>query len=542
MDYIVDEKQMQQIDRYTIEQIGIPALVLMEKAAEAVAEQVKYLIAKLSVKKETARILAVYGTGGNGGDAIAAARLLHLEGYCVNLYAADNSAQLCETAAAELKIAKNCSVPEVSGTDKELDFASYHILVDGIFGVGLSRTIEGKYRDLIERINASKAKILAVDIPSGVHAGTGRCLGVCVQADCTVTFGARKVGQLLYPGAEYCGRLVCTDIVFPPFVIEKVVKKLEYAYFTYTKKDIDQLPPRKQYSNKGTYGKVLVFAGSKEVFGAAYLSACAAYKCGVGLVKLVSARECIEMVGKMLPEALMQAIPENGGDKDFWNLQIDWADAVLAGPGIGTKDMAKNALTNLIAALKDRQKPFILDADALNLLAMWLDGTWNGFDQSAVPFKEDDNFIKNKKQEEFPLRERLAKLCALLPEKTVLTPHIKELSRLTKKPVSQIVEDFVDTAKQCLYNRELIYVLKDARTIVVGDGEIYINTSGNSGMATGGSGDVLAGMIAGLSVGVGTLKAARLSVYLHGLAGDKAAEEYGERGMLAGDILRAFYW
>ncbi|MDE7300028.1 MAG: NAD(P)H-hydrate dehydratase [Lachnospiraceae bacterium] len=581
MNYIVDAKQMREIDRRTIEEIGIPALVLMERAAQAVAAQAEKMAEEFGGRK-AARILAVCGSGGNGGDAAAAARILHLRGYSVEILAAfrgwndvpdgkedtagqsscgestaqrpaggeetaqqpacgegtaqqstsrENTVQrpACgESTARQLAIAAKCGVPECARTGKGIDFSSYHILLDGIFGVGLSREITGEYRELIEKMNGSGAKILAVDIPSGIDGSSGRCMGVCVNAECTVTFGEKKLGQLVYPGAGACGELILADIGFPPFLTAEVEKMSDCSYLTYTEEDICRLPARHAHSHKGSYGRVLIFAGSEEMTGAAYLAAAAAYRCGTGLVKLVSAPGCVDTVRRMLPEALMQELPETLVQEQtealcsFWKEQVDWADAVLAGPGIGTGEAARRALSALLDVAGDRKKPLVLDADALNLLAAELgDAAGSGAAETE---------------------QRLSRLSRLLPEGTVLTPHPKELSRLIGQPVSQICEHFVDTAKQCLYNNKLIYVLKDARTIVAGEGTLYVNTSGCDGMATGGSGDVLAGIIAGFLTGMEPAPAARLGVYLHGLAGECAARERGRRGMLAGDIVEALRW
>lgn len=522
MNYIVNAEQMQEIDRRTIEEIGIPSLVLMEKAAEALAAEAGDMAACGNNKAQT-RILAVCGTGGNGGDAIAAARILHFRGYRVSLWLAGEESRMTGSALQELKIAGKCGVPEIRQTGTEPDFGEYDILLDGLFGVGLSREITGHYRETIEKMNASGARILAVDIPSGIHAGTGECMGVCIQAERTVTFGERKIGQLLYPGAAACGRLITADIGFPPFLTEQVVreqkedKSRNICCMSCGAEDIARLPVRTAYSNKGTYGKVLVIAGSEEVTGAAYLAARAAYQCGVGLVKLLSSPGCISTVRHLLPELLTGVLPEEEYEfAERIRKETAWADVILAGPGIGTGERAKKILTCSINEAANQKKPLLLDADALNLLAAGLRQTKTG--------------------------ERIKELAGLLPAGTVLTPHLKELSRLTGLETGWIAAHLIDTAKQCTYNNELIYVIKDARTITAYRDEFCLNTSGCDGMATGGSGDVLAGMIAGLMTGMKPEEAAGLGVYLHGLSGEKAAERAGRRGMLAGDILEAFHY
>ena len=532
MRYIADAAQMKEIDRRTSEEIGIPAIVLMERAAEQIAGQAEKLLCdphslEFSFSESSAqenllagkRVLAVYGAGGNGGDAVAAARLLKLKGASVYLYSAGNKIP-CELTAQQLAIAKKCKVeeltqfPEYGKTGNDIDFSAYDLILDGIFGIGLSREVEGDCRALIMQINEAKTPVLSIDIPSGIHAGTGECLGAAVRATLTVTFGEYKIGHFLYPGIFYCGKTVLADAGFVPEFNRKVLLAGKYQYFTYDRSDKKRLlSARVPHSHKGSYGKVLIYAGSENITGAAYLSAKAAYRCGVGLVKLLSVPECVNTVRQMLPEALYEILPEEK-EAEFFSREVAWADAVLIGPGIGTGEEAAKSLSLLLAAGREQKKPFVLDADALNLLA-----------------KEADQ------QERIQNFERLVWISQKLPKYSILTPHPKELSRLTGQTVEEITEHFIDTARQCIYNNHLIYVLKDASTLVACGREIYINRSGCDGMATGGSGDVLAGMIAGLCVGRGAYEAASAGVFLHGLAGEYAQQRCGCRAMLAGDIL-----
>ncbi len=501
--YVLNEKQMQEIDRRTIEQIGIPSMVLMERASMAVAAAVEELL-----QGKNGKVLAICGIGGNGGDAVAAARMLHLKGYKAEVYTAweQESKKLHPSMEQQMAIAVNCGVPVLTRTSKEIDFSAYDVIVDGLFGVGLTREITDGYTEYIRRMNESGCKIVAVDIPSGIHAGTGVVMGTAVQADVTVTFGERKIGQLLYPGAGACGELRVCDIGFPEAVTKQVLKESTYRCMTYDAEDVKRLPERRAYSNKGTYGRVLVIAGSKEITGAAYLCTKAAYQMGVGLVKLLSEKECVACVRTQLPEALMSCLEESRGvQKAQIEKEIGWADVVVAGPGIGISTEKRQMLDWIIKAAKTQKKPLLLDADALNLLA------------------EDEKEVWS----------------ASLPAGTVLTPHLKELSRLEKRTVAQIAGELIDTAKQCTYNNELVYVIKDARTLVASGSEIYINTSGCDGMATGGSGDVLAGVIGGLMVAMPPAESAYLGVYLHGIAGERAAQRKGKRAMLARDILDA---
>lgn len=523
MNYIVNAEQMKEIDRRTIEEIGIPSLVLMEKAAKAAADEVLKIAAEDKKKPEDFAILAVCGTGGNGGDAIAAARILYFKGCRVTIWLAGSREHMTKDASQELQIAQRCQVPQFEKIDTEPDFAAYDIIIDGLFGVGLSREVTRHYREIIEKINISGAKILSVDIPSGIHAGTGACMGTCIYAERTITFGERKIGHLLYPGAAACGQLITADIGFPPFLTEQVAKGMKredgrnICCISYGKEDIARLPKRQPYSNKGTYGKVLVIAGSDEITGAAYLSARAAYQSGVGLVKLLSSQNCINMVRQLLPEALSKILPETKQElKDVIRKEAAWADVILAGPGMGTKERAQDVLALTIQEAAEQKKPLLLDADALNILAEGL-------------LQKDTT-------------GRIQELSEKLPPKTVLTPHLKELSRLVGPNPKWISSHLIDMAVQCTYNSELVYVIKDARTITAYKDVFCLNTSGCDGMATGGSGDVLSGIIAGLMVSLLPEEAARLGVYLHGLAGEEAARQAGHRGMLARDILDAFHY
>lgn len=566
MKFIVDAKQMQEIDRRTIEKIGIPAMVLMERAALSLAEQVMRLVSGEGKRKDEIKILAVSGTGGNGGDAIAAARILHLQGVSAEILLTFPEKARSKTAQQQLEIAIQCGVP-VQKDSTQTNPAAYDVILDGIFGVGLSREITGEASALISWMNEAGTPILAVDIPSGIDAGSGKILGCCTRAKCTVTFGERKIGQLLYPGASLCGELVVADIGFPKFVTQSVLQEeTEFCCQTYEALDLGRLPGRTPHSHKGTYGRVLVFAGSEEVTGAAYLAARAAYQCGVGLVKVMSVRKCTDIVRQMLPEALITELPELAVSADrqekkklrtapepekrtelseLIQAEAAWADSIIAGPGIGCSSLSYQTLKLLIQEAGKQQKRLLLDADALNLLAAEIDAE---LVKAKEKMETDSWKIRQETKEETDsgqwetLRLRLQKLADRLPTQTVITPHPLELSRLTGLPTGRITGQLIDTAKHCTYNNEIIYVLKDARTIVAAGQELYLNTSGCDGMATGGSGDVLAGMIGGLMTGLLPAEAARLGVYLHGLAGEAAAGKKGCRGMLAGDLLEEFYY
>jgi NAD(P)H-hydrate epimerase len=557
MKTIVNSAQMKAVDDYTIEKVGIPAFVLMERAALSVVSQVK----KHADKQD--RILAVCGTGNNGADGIAAARILALEGYQVRILLVGEEDKASPLAKQQLSIARNLSLT----IDNNIVIAEYTIIIDALFGIGLSRDITGVYRDVIEKINSGAYTVFSVDIPSGLSADTARPMGISVKADYTITFGLNKLGMLLYPGCEYAGSVTVADIGFPQIAVDAVNSHC----FIYDDTDLVKLPKRKNYSNKGTYGKVLVIAGSKGMSGACYFSAKAAYRMGAGLVKVMTASENRIILQSQLPEALMYTYEEAPFSYPVINEIIDelnWADVIVIGPGIGISDNSKRLLEVVLSNVK---VPLILDADGINLLTRQINmleqlhmqnthiqseykltdmqksifdkiceekASLHGKDSSPLfEFMQKGNNGKSDISSEF---DRIALITACLPKYTVLTPHLKELSRLLNIPVPEIAEGLINTADRCVTNNNLIFAIKDARTIVAFQNERYINITGNNGMATGGSGDVLTGIIAALiAQGMDPKDAAKLGVFIHGLAGDKACEKKGEYALMASDIIDA---
>lgn len=495
MKYAVDAQTMNAIDQYAINTVGIPSLVLMEKAAMKIVEQ----ITEKHDKSE--RILAVCGTGNNGGDGVASARMLHELGYSVDVYLVGSKARASEQMKVQLNIIGNLGMSILNSAK----ISEYTVIIDALFGVGLGRDIEGIYADVIEEINASDAVVWAVDLPSGINGSNGKKLGVAIKADYTVTFGYQKLGLILYPGCEYAGTVEVVDIGFPKQAIEHIHPQAFY----YEPADIQKMPQRKERSNKGTFGRVLVIAGSKNMSGAAYLSAKAAYRTGAGLVKILTDESNRAILQSMLPEAILSTYQSDCLDTKMIQRELEWATVVVLGPGIGTGEIAQKLVSFVTANIKI---PLILDADAINLLA------------------DDEKYvIKNKIDQNAKLH---------LPSSVILTPHLREMSRLTKLPLHHIVSDVFTVASE--YRGEYVLVLKDARTIVVNEDQMYLNVSGNNGMATAGSGDVLTGVIAGLvAQGMGNFDAATMGVYLHGIAGDYAAKEKNCYSVMASDIIDA---
>ncbi len=503
MKYALSSEGMKRIDDKTTEVFGIPALILMERAA---LETVNVMKKKLMRED---RILVVCGPGNNGGDGVAAGRILFLQGYRVALLFICGEDKFSTQMKLQADIARNLGMP-IETSNK---LGEYNIIIDAIFGVGLSRPVDGVYEDIIHEINGNEHTVYAIDIPSGISADTGNILNAAVRADYTVTFGCMKRGLLLYPGAAYSGEITVADIGFP----EGALFGANPDTFYYGAEDIKRLPARKDYSHKGTYGRVLVIAGSTGMGGAAYLSAKAAYRTGAGLVKVLTSSDNRTILQTLLPEAIFAAYDsdeEQQGMEREPEASLGWASVIVIGPGLGKQKQAEELLD---LVLRQATVPVVFDADALNLLSERLDG-------KGLTTVDD----------------RLRNLKHLLPEESILTPHLMELSRLTGIPVNRIKDNIIDTADQCSYNSRLVYAIKDARSIVTQDSRKYINVSGNNGMATGGSGDVLTGIIAALiAQGLCPYDAACLGVYLHGLAGDAAAEKKGTYSLIAGDIIDA---
>jgi NAD(P)H-hydrate epimerase len=506
MKYAVDSEQAKIIDNFTVEVEKIPAMVLMERAAKEIVAVMKTRINKQD------HILAVCGPGNNGGDGIAAGRILYLQGYHVAILFIGEEDKASQQLQTQLEIAKNLGVP-IENYNK---LHEYNIIIDAIFGVGLTRDVTGVYEMLIRQINEYDNLVFSVDIPSGISADHAKVMNVAIMADYTITFGHVKQGLLFYPGAEYAGEISVADIGFP----ESATRQAKPDVFYYEPEDLRRIPVRKNYSNKGTYGKVLVIAGSKGMSGAAYLSAKASYRSGAGLVKVLTASSNRVIIQSTLPEALYAAYdeeklePEERQQKLLENLS--WASVIVIGPGLG---QSQTALEILEVVINNAKVPVIIDADGITLLSKLLDRQ-NRMDQPKT------------------LETRINTLAKLLQGNTVLTPHLKELSRLLGISVAEISNNLIDTARQCSYNSKLIYAIKDARTIVAQDQNRYVNISGNNGMATGGSGDVLTGIIAALiAQGMLPFDATCLAVYIHGLAGDIAAREKSAYSIMASDII-----
>lgn len=507
MEYIVTGQEMKSCDNRTIEYYKIPSMVLMERAALGFFHEFmnyfqEEIHAASTVSNGSFTVGIICGTGNNGGDGLVVARLLYEKQIPVKVVMVGEQSRLSTDCGHQLEILNQYQLPVTWITSlekihqlRELDRCN--VLIDAVFGVGLSREVTGIYKNVLEYINNHPGKVAAVDVPSGIHSDNGQILGTAVKADLTVTFAFKKAGLVFYPGAEYAGKVVVKDIGITQESFNGIFPKL----FTLDFEDIKKmLPKRMAYSHKGSYGKVTLFVGSEGMAGAACLAAKAAYCTGCGLVQVVTPKSNRLVLQTVLPEAIVTTYTKENLDENFIEKAVQWADVVGIGCGLGQSEEAC-FITEYV--LKNVSKPLIVDGDGLNILA------------------KNPELLKGHVQ---PL---------------ILTPHLLEMSRLCNISVSEIQNNLVETAVEFSKDYDVCCVLKDARTIVAnGDTSVYVNVTGNHGMATGGSGDVLAGMICGLAAqGMTKQDAAIAAVYLHGNAGDRAKARLGAEKMLAGNII-----
>ena len=499
MRYLTDSHTMKAVDNCSIHEFGIPSVVLMERAALGVSAFLRKH-AEHNNKKTGIKVVCVCGSGNNGADGLAAARQLNEDGIDVHVVFAGTS-EGTDEYRLQKSIVGNLGIDCVE-YDGNIDFSEYDYIIDAIFGIGLSRAVEGRYAQVIEAINKARenpdTKIIAVDIASGISADNGQIMGIAVKADYTITFGYNKTGIMFYPGASYSGSV---KVINAGFVTEDILHKKVKCFgsiFTYDDEDVGRLLVRKPDSNKGTYGRTLIIAGSKNMGGAAILSASAAYRSGTGLVKVLTHEVNKTALLCRMPECLISTYLDNMPLAAELKADFEWAKSIAVGPGLSMNGVAAE-LTRCVLEREDKVR--ILDADALN-----------------ISVEEQITFRGNN---------------------VVVTPHIGEMSRLTGKSIADIKADITGTAVSYAREHNCICVLKDARTVVTDGKDIYINISGNDGMATGGSGDVLSGMITSLMAqGMDCFEAAKLGVYIHGLAGDKAADEKTRYSMVEGDIIK----
>ncbi|MBQ8732555.1 MAG: NAD(P)H-hydrate dehydratase [Oscillospiraceae bacterium] len=482
--------------------LGIDAHRLMENAGAAVARVIR--------KRETlsgARCVVLCGKGNNGGDGFVIARKLYESGAQVFVLLWDGlpvtreatemltTLRRMEVEICELKM-------ERSRISIELEHAD--IVVDALYGTGFSGSCSPDLLGLFAQVEQSGAMVYAVDIPSGANGDTGAIGGGCLRADCTVSLGACKVGQSIPPAADYCGEVIAVDIGIPPQAYEGIDCS---RFFLDPELCRSFLPRRRKTAHKGDFGRVLSVCGSDRMTGAAVLAATGALRTGAGLVCAASVPGVTDVIAGHLPEATLLPLPAQNGAISVGAVPalregLRRASVCLLGCGLSVTDSTREIVRRLVT---DADCPLVVDADGINILAEHID----------------------------IISERSAPL--------ILTPHLGEMSRLTGLTPQQIAADRINVASDFAQKHGVILVLKGANTVIASpDGICRINSTGNPGMAKGGSGDVLAGMIAGLvAQGIDPALAASAGVYLHGLAGDICRERFSEYAFLPTDLLAA---
>ena len=503
MKKLLTAKQMQQADRSTIREVGIPGVVLMENAGAGVVAAMSGVIRDFDAKK----YLVVCGKGNNGGDGFVIARRLHQRAIPVQILLIGPLDDLKGDALTNAKVASRLGIPIEELTPRNLGktghlFRHAHVIVDAVFGTGLTRSVTGFPAQVIRKINSAGKFVVAVDIPSGIDSDSGQASGPHVEADLTCALAEYKRSHWLFPAVEAMGRVERIDIGIPTAVtqtIEDPVGLLEME-------DIAPcFPRRKKNTHKGTYGHLLVVAGSRGKEGAAGLTALSALRSGTGLVTLAGPASLTRLDQKIPLEIMTEALPETPGGALSEEaapvvLELLKAKTALAlGPGLGTGPSSLKFLETLLPRVT---VPMVLDADGLNLIA------------------------------------RSKTLLKKLPPETILTPHPKEMSRLAGMSTAEIQKDRINTVQDFCRKTQCVLVLKGAHSLIgLADGRLRVNPTGNAGMATAGAGDVLTGMIGGfLAQGLTPEKAAISGTFLHGLAGDLYRRDHAEATLAAGDL------
>lgn len=494
-------EDIRRLDRLAVESYGLTEDLLMENAGAAVARLVTALLG-------AGHAIVFAGTGNNGGDGLVAARHLASSGVAVEVFIVGDRSRMKPQARREIERLEAAGIEahqygEEAGLPAITAVSGRGVIVDALLGIGLNREVRGAYREAIEEINelseALGLTVVSVDIPSGVHGDTGRVMGVAVRADYTVTFGLPKPGCLLYPGAEYCGEVYVATISYPRPLTADPELKMEVNW-------PPDLPPRKPDTHKGDYGKALFVAGASRYLGAPMFASLSFLKAGGGYSVLAAPRSIVPFLGARASEVVYAPMPETPGGAISLDALDEIlglagrADIVVVGPGLSREE---GALRLTLELLRRLDKPVLVDGDGLYALS------------------KDPGVLEGR---EAP---------------TILTPHLGEMSRLTGLTVDEIRADRLGVLREWCSRLGSIIVLKGAHTLIGSpDGRVYFNLTGNPGMATPGSGDVLAGTIAAMyGLGLDPLDAARTGVYVHGLAGDLAAEELGVDGVTATAIM-----
>ena len=490
-------EEMREMDRYATEKFGIPSLTLMENAGQAAYF---VILKELGIKGK--RFIIFCGVGNNGGDGLVVARKLHSMGGNVKIYILGDEKKYKGHARKNFEIVSKMPV-EIKHFDSpqnlRVDIAHSDAVVDAIFGTGLSRNVEGIYKDVIEAINEKGKTIFSIDIPSGINGNTGKIMGNAVKANYTITYGLPKIGNILYPGYEYCGKLYVSHISFPLSLQNQ--EKIKVSINEPVK-----IPERRKDGHKGSFGDALFIAGSFGYFGAPYFSALSFLRSGGGYSRLATVKSIIPFIGSKGSEIVFVPLSETDtGSISIKNkdklIEISRkVDVVVIGPGISLNEETGKLVRELASEIK---KPLIIDGDGITAIS------------------KDVDIIKKRR------------------EVTILTPHPGEMSRITGLSIKEIDENKIDILQKTCIELNSFIVLKGAHSLIgFPDGRVFVNMSGNSGMATAGSGDVLTGTISAmLGLGLSVEESVRMGVFVHGFSGDLASSNKGEDGITAQDIL-----
>jgi len=500
-------EEMRRLDRRAISDLGIPGATLMENAGRGAAEAIVAALPALGAPRRGAKVTIVCGKGGNGGDGFVVARWLKRHGARPTVLLVPPAEEVTGDAGRKLEEMRRAGIRPRSFADDRVTsdlLARSHLVVDALLGTGSRGAPEGAVARAIELINASRRPVAALDIPSGLSADTGAHAGAVVNAAMTVTFAGLKRGLVTSPGYELAGRVTVASIGVPDHEVARGV-----TTFLLERGDVAPLFPRRQRAgHKGTYGHLLLVAGSLGKTGAAALGAMAALRTGVGLVTVGTPVSQQPVVAGLVLEAMTTPLPETSAHtiaRTARDAIVELAgsrDALAIGPGLGLEEETAQVVAGLARELR---QPMAIDADGLTALAGHLD----------------------------VLREAPAARC--------LTPHPGEMARMLGSRVDEVQRDRIETTREFATRHRVHIVLKGARSVIgVPDGRVFVNPTGNPGMASGGTGDVLTGMLgACLARGMEASAAMIASVYLHGSAGDVAAERVGEESLVARDVIEA---
>jgi NAD(P)H-hydrate epimerase len=505
--YLVTASEMQEMDHRAIQDFGIPGMVLMENAGRGATrfflEQFPHI--------ENHRVGVIAGRGNNGGDGYVMARYLKQKGVSVTVYLLATASRVQGDAAANLKFLKPLDIPLVELSNESLfsqhqsEMAGLDVWIDAILGTGLKSDVSGLFKTVIEFINGLDKPVFAVDLPSGLNSDTGQVCGTCIRARATATFAFAKTGHLIYPGTQYTGVLSIVDIGIPLPIVEDVKPRQRLLTA-----DLIQsyLPLRAPDAHKGTTGHLLVVAGSPGKTGAAAMTSMAALRSGAGLVTLGIAQSLNAVLESHVLEAMTAPLPETqpgvlgkSAFKIIYNF-MEGKKCVALGPGLGQAEETKRLVQKIVESCPI---PLVIDADGLNNLT----GKTRILKDARAP--------------------------------VILTPHPGEMARLADTTISTVQQDRITCARDFAAANNVHVILKGAHTVIAHpDGQVFINPTGNAGMASGGMGDILTGIVAGLiTQGIAPQQACRLGVYLHGTAADSISQKMGPYGYLAGDVVEA---